>query len=46
MNESPTLDGKPLTAEKLQEEIKKAEQAKGKKIVEVAPNTYRTKLED
>lgn len=40
------LNGQEVSREKLEEERKKAEQTKGKTIVEVAPGQFRTKLID
>lgn len=40
------LNGQQVSKAKLEEEKRKAEETKGKKIVEVAPGQYRTKLED
>lgn len=41
-----TYNGKRITKERLEEEKKRAEQTPGRKIVEVAPGVYRSKLQD
>lgn len=45
MNET-TVNGKPVTQEELENKKKDVEKKNGMSLVEVKPDTYRTKLED
>lgn len=46
MSDKILLNGKEITAEELEKKRKEAEETKGMKLVELAPNEYRLKLED